>query len=199
MQVQPVLLMILDGWGIREETHANAIFEAHPVRYNQLLQQYPHVALDASGTSVGLPAGLMGNSEVGHLNMGSGRVVYQSISMIDHAIEVGEFQTNPELISAMNHVNQHGSTLHLMGLVSDGGVHSKLVHLQALIAKAKAQGVTNLRVHAFLDGRDVPQKAPKNRCKLLRPIFMTWNTPKLPPFVVATMRWIGTSAGNALN
>ncbi len=156
MTNRPVLLLILDGWGLREDGPGNAIEMAHPKRYQQLLAQYPHIALDASGEAVGLPNGQMGNSEVGHLNMGAGRVVYQEITRINKSIRDGDFFQNPVLLEAIDHAKKNGKTLHLMGLVSDGGVHSSLDHLMALIDLAKQRGVENLRVHAFLDGRDVP-------------------------------------------
>jgi 2,3-bisphosphoglycerate-independent phosphoglycerate mutase len=160
MKQQSVLLVILDGWGIRRDPRGNAILEAHPVYYSHLLQTYPHVSLEASGQAVGLPAGQIGNSEVGHLNMGSGRVVYQTLTQIDKAIEDGTFFQNETLLQGIRYANEHDSTLHLMGLVSTGGVHSSLNHLLALIQMAHDNGVKKLRVHAFLDGRDVsPQSA----------------------------------------
>ena len=165
---KPVLLLILDGWGIRpDNAPGNAIALAHPARYQQLLNQYPHIALGASEEAVGLPKGQIGNSEVGHLNMGAGRVVYQEITRIDKSIKDGDFFTNKEFLAAIAHAKQNKGTLHLMGLVSNGGVHSSLNHLMALLDLAKQQGVENLRVHAFLDGRDV---GPKTAEKYLRTV-----------------------------
>lgn len=153
------MLLILDGWGIRKEADGNAIKLAHPSFYESLLTRYPNIALDASGEAVGLPDGQMGNSEVGHLNMGAGRIVYQEITRINKSIRDGDFFSNPVLLSAANHAKANNGTLHLMGLVSDGGVHSSLEHLMALLDFCKQQGVPNVRVHAFLDGRDVPPKS----------------------------------------
>lgn len=154
------MLLILDGWGIREETPGNAIKLAHPTFYDSLLANYPNTALDASGEAVGLPDGQMGNSEVGHLNMGAGRVVYQEITRINKSIREGDFFENPVFLSAINHAKETGGTLHLMGLVSDGGVHSSLDHLMALLDLVNQQELQKVRVHAFLDGRDVsPQSA----------------------------------------
>lgn len=164
MKRQPVLLVILDGWGLRDDTRANAIAEAHPGFYEKLVREYPMVALDASGEAVGLPNRQMGNSEVGHMNMGAGRVVYQEMTRINKAIREGEFFRNEALINGMQHAKTRQSTLHLMGLVSDGGVHSAMNHLVALLEMARQQGVEKVRVHAFLDGRDVP---PKSAAKYL--------------------------------
>lgn len=160
-----VALLILDGWGIREEVPGNAIKLADPSYYDSLLAKYPNIALDASGEAVGLPEGQMGNSEVGHLNMGAGRVVYQEITRINKSIRDGDFFQNPVFLSAINHVKQTGGQLHLMGLVSDGGVHSSLNQLLALLECCKQQNCSQVRVHAFLDGRDV---SPKSAEKYLR-------------------------------
>lgn len=162
-----VALLILDGWGIREEVPGNAIKLADPSYYDSLLAKYPNIALDASGEAVGLPDGQMGNSEVGHLNMGAGRVVYQEITRINKSIREGDFFTNPVFLSAVNHVKHSGGDLHLMGLVSDGGVHSSLNQLMALLDFCKQQELSKVRVHAFLDGRDVP---PKSAEKYLRAV-----------------------------
>jgi 2,3-bisphosphoglycerate-independent phosphoglycerate mutase len=157
-----VALLILDGWGIREEVPGNAIKLAEPSFYDSLLAKYPNIALEASGEAVGLPEGQMGNSEVGHLNMGAGRVVYQEITRINKSIRDGDFFANPVFLSAVNHVKHSGGVLHLMGLVSDGGVHSSLNQVLALLDFCKQQAVSNVKVHAFLDGRDVsPQSAEK--------------------------------------
>lgn len=155
----PVVLVILDGWGYRKEAKGNAIELANLKTYQQFIQKSPWVLLDPSGKAVGLPEGQMGNSEVGHLNIGAGRVVYQELTRIDHEIETGAFFQNHVLLNAIGHAKKHNSTLHLMGLVSDGGVHSQLKHLLALIDLAKNQGVEKLRIHAFLDGRDTSPKS----------------------------------------
>jgi 2,3-bisphosphoglycerate-independent phosphoglycerate mutase len=152
--------MILDGWGYSPESKGNAIAQAHKPNFDQLLENYPHTLLEASGEAVGLPSGQMGNSEVGHLNIGAGRVVYQELTRVFKAIKTGEFAKNPVLVEAMERVKSGPGALHLMGLVSDGGVHSHIDHLFALLEMAKTLGVKKVYVHAVLDGRDVlPQSA----------------------------------------
>ncbi len=153
---RPVMLMILDGWGIRLDTEGNAVAEAETPYYNGLLAAYPHTVLSASGEDVGLPEGQMGNSEVGHLNIGAGRVVYQDFTRISKAIREGEFFKNETILSAMINARERGTALHLIGLLSDGGVHSHITHLYALLEMAKHEGVEKVYVHALLDGRDVP-------------------------------------------
>jgi 2,3-bisphosphoglycerate-independent phosphoglycerate mutase len=152
--MKPLVLCILDGWGYRAETHGNAIAQARKPTYDRLLREFPNTLLHASDHFVGLPDGQMGNSEVGHLNIGAGRVVRMDITRIDHAIATGEFFQNAVLVEAMQHALRSGRSLHLMGLVSDGGVHSQQAHLHALIKMAKQQGLTKVYVHVFLDGRD---------------------------------------------
>jgi 2,3-bisphosphoglycerate-independent phosphoglycerate mutase len=152
----PVALIIIDGWGYSSEREGNAIALAQTPFYDELCERYPHTLLEASGTRVGLPAGVMGNSEVGHLNMGAGRVIRMDVSRIDHAIETGEFFENPVLIEAMDGVKERKKALHLIGLVSDGQVHSSRDHLYALLRMAKQRGLNRVYVHCFLDGRDVP-------------------------------------------
>ncbi len=151
----PALLVIMDGLGWAEPTEVNAVAAASTPNLDALMARYPHTTLGASGPDVGLPAGQMGNSEVGHLNIGAGRVVMQDLMRIDHALETGEFFENPVLVGAMRRAAEAKSTVHLMGLVSDGGVHSSLAHCLGLVRMAAEQGVGRLRVHAFLDGRDV--------------------------------------------
>ncbi|MFH1688511.1 MAG: 2,3-bisphosphoglycerate-independent phosphoglycerate mutase [bacterium] len=151
-----VLLCILDGFGWRPPAPDNAITAAHKPNFDNLLKTCPHTLIDGSGLAVGLPKGQMGNSEVGHLNLGSGRVVYQDVTRIDKAIADGEFLDNAALVAAMDRVVIEGRALHLLGLVSDGCVHSSLTHLYALVRMAKDHGVTNLYLHAFMDGRDTP-------------------------------------------
>lgn len=150
--------MILDGFGIREETYGNAIAAANTPVLDKMFAEYPFITIDASGEPVGLPAGQMGNSEVGHLNIGAGSVVYQNLLKITRSIQSGKFFENPALLSAMKNA-AYGHTLHIMGLVSDGGVHSHFEHLKAVIDMAKRNGVGNVVVHCFLDGRDVPPKS----------------------------------------
>jgi 2,3-bisphosphoglycerate-independent phosphoglycerate mutase len=149
---KPVVLLILDGWGYRAQREANAIALANTPNYSRLLEEYPSTLVNASGTRVGLPGDLMGNSEVGHLNIGAGRVVFQDITRIDAAIANGELFKMPLLVDLMRHAAQ--SRLQLLGLLSDGGVHSHQQHLYALLRMAKENGVSNVFVHAFLDGRD---------------------------------------------
>ena len=155
-QKGPLALIIIDGWGYSPEREGNAIALASTPYYNELRENYPHTLLEASGTRVGLPAGVMGNSEVGHLNMGSGRVVRMDVSRIDHEIETGEFYENQVLTKAIDTAKEHGRQVHLMGLVSDGQVHSSQQHLYALLRMAKQRGVSRVYVHCFLDGRDTP-------------------------------------------
>src|SRR5271154_5621924 len=151
---KPLILIILDGWGYRAETKANAIALARKPTYDRLLREYPNTLIHTSGPFVGLPEGQMGNSEVGHLNMGAGRIVHMDITRIDLMIQNGEFFSHPVLIAAMKHARVGERGLHLFGLVSDGGVHSQQAHLYALLKMAKENGVDRVFVHAFMDGRD---------------------------------------------
>ncbi|MBO8168431.1 MAG: 2,3-bisphosphoglycerate-independent phosphoglycerate mutase [Thermoanaerobacteraceae bacterium] len=153
---KPLILMILDGWGMRDEAEGNAIKKASIPNFQRLWREYPHTKLKASGEAVGLPEGQMGNSEVGHLNLGAGRIVYQEITRINRAIKEGSFFENEALVSLMEQVKAQGKSLHLMGLLSDGGVHSHIEHLYALLEMAKQHGLEKVYIHAFLDGRDVP-------------------------------------------
>lgn len=155
MSKSPVAIIILDGFGSREETIGNAVAQAKKPNFDRYMETYPHATLKASGLDVGLPEGQMGNSEVGHTNIGAGRIVYQSLTRIDKAIEDGEFQKNDILNSTMKQAVEMNSSLHLFGLLSDGGVHSHINHLISLIKTAKEKGVSKVYVHAFLDGRDV--------------------------------------------
>lgn len=155
---KPVLLMILDGWGIAPADKTNAVAMAKTPNLDSYFANYPHTTLEASGKAVGLPAGQIGNSEVGHLNIGAGRIIYQSLTRIDKAIEDGDLYKNKELSRVMDETKQAGKALHLLGLLSDGGVHSHIEHLLALICMAKVKGLTDVYVHAFLDGRDVGPK-----------------------------------------
>jgi 2,3-bisphosphoglycerate-independent phosphoglycerate mutase len=152
----PLALIIIDGWGYTPTREGNAIALASTPFYDELSEKYPHTLLEASGTRVGLPADVMGNSEVGHLNMGSGRVIRMDVSRIDHEIETGEFFQNDVLTKAMDNAKEKGTALHLMGLISDGQVHSSQEHLYALLRMAKQRGLKRVYVHCFLDGRDTP-------------------------------------------
>ncbi|HEY1678757.1 MAG TPA: 2,3-bisphosphoglycerate-independent phosphoglycerate mutase [Candidatus Sulfotelmatobacter sp.] len=151
---KPLVLVILDGWGYRAETKANAIALARKPTYDRLLREYPNTLIHTSGPFVGLPEGQMGNSEVGHLNIGAGRIVHMDITRIDLMIQNGEFFQHPVLLDAMKHARTGERRLHLFGLVSDGGVHSQQAHLHALLKMAKENGVERVFVHAFMDGRD---------------------------------------------
>jgi 2,3-bisphosphoglycerate-independent phosphoglycerate mutase len=152
---KPLALIILDGWGLGRKKKGNAIYHAHTPYYYELLEKFPVARLTASGEDVGLPEGQMGNSEVGHLNIGAGRVVYQDLTRISKAIADGSFFYNEELLSALQYVKETKSSLHLMGLVSDGGVHSHMTHLFALLEMAGQAGLKHVYIHAMLDGRDV--------------------------------------------
>ena len=154
----PLVLAILDGWGWRDDPHGNAVARAELPNWRRLLERYPHTTLEASGEAVGLPAGVMGNSEVGHINIGSGRVVPQGLVVIDAAVADGTFATNHELQQCIAHVKASGGTLHLFGLLSDGKVHSSLDHLEALIDACSAANAP-LAIDAFLDGRDTPPRS----------------------------------------
>jgi 2,3-bisphosphoglycerate-independent phosphoglycerate mutase len=167
MKYKPVMLMILDGWGICPEQEGNAIALADKPFYDHLLSLYPHAVLETSGEAVGLPPGQMGNSEVGHMNIGAGRVVYQELTRISRAIKTGEFQNNPVLCAAFREAGDKGRALHLIGLLSDGGVHSHIEHLFALLESAKKQGLKEVYVHVILDGRDVPPANAKEYIKAL--------------------------------
>ena len=155
---RPTMLMILDGYGINESAYGNAIAAADKPALDSIFAKYPKTTLKACGLDVGLPQGQMGNSEVGHLNIGAGRIVYQDLTMITKSIEDGSFFKNAALLKAMEHAKAHDSTLHLLGLLSDGGVHSHINHLLTLIDMAKQESIEKLCVHCFLDGRDVPPR-----------------------------------------
>lgn len=159
MQNKPLMLMILDGWGLGPACAGNAITQANPCNFHSLFERYPHTTLVASGKAVGLPAGQMGNSEVGHLNIGAGRVVYQEITRISNAIETGQFCRNTELLSGLDRARRNQGAVHLMGLLSDGGVHSHIEHLFALLDLCRQQQINKVFIHAFLDGRDVGPKS----------------------------------------
>lgn len=159
MRPKPFLLLILDGWGHRPETQDNAIAQTATPIWNQLMQRAPHTLLDASGLSVGLPAGQIGNSEVGHMNLGAGRTIYQHLTRISHAIETGEFKQNAALLKAIDKAVATGTAIHLMGLISPGGVHSHEDHIHATIDLCVERGAKKIYCHAFLDGRDVLPKS----------------------------------------
>ncbi|GGW64050.1 2,3-bisphosphoglycerate-independent phosphoglycerate mutase [Alishewanella tabrizica] len=156
---KPLVLLILDGWGYREQRENNAIAQANTPVMDSLWQQYPHSLISGSGLDVGLPDGQMGNSEVGHVNLGSGRVVYQDFTRITKAIADGDFFTNPVLVDAVQLAVSKQKAVHIMGLLSPGGVHSHEDHILAMVKLAEQQGATQIYVHAFLDGRDTPPRS----------------------------------------
>jgi len=160
-------LIILDGFGVSKETYGNSISTANPPYYNSLLEKYPNVLIQASGSDVGLPKGQMGNSEVGHLNMGAGRVVSQELTRITAAIEDKSFFKNEAILSAMRSAKANGKKFHTYGLLSDGGVHSNIEHLFAIVKMAKAEKLSDIFIHCFLDGRDVPPKSGADFIKQL--------------------------------
>ncbi len=164
---KPVLLLILDGWGHRDETEHNAIALADLPNWRRLLAEHPHTLVQTHGAYVGLPDGQMGNSEVGHMNIGAGRIVYQDMTRIDAAIADGGFQTNSALCGACEAVNASGGTLHVFGLLSPGGVHSHERHIHALLDLAAQRGVARVAVHAFLDGRDTPPRSAEPSLRAL--------------------------------
>ena len=168
MSKKPVMLMILDGWGVAPASDVNAATLAQTPNLDRYFAEFPHTTLKASGMEVGLPEGQIGNSEVGHLNIGAGRIIYQSLTRITKAIKDGDFFTNEVLCACMDKTKNAGKALHLMGLLSDGGVHSNINHLIALLEMAKARGLEKVYVHAFLDGRDVPPKSAVGFIKQLQ-------------------------------
>jgi 2,3-bisphosphoglycerate-independent phosphoglycerate mutase len=178
-----ILLLVMDGFGINQKKEGNAIALANKPNLDRLFANYPHTVLGASGLDVGLPEGQMGNSEVGHLNFGAGRIVYQEITRIDKAIKDGSFFENHVLLEAMNKAKENNSALHLMGLVSDGGVHSSLNHLYALLRLAKNKGVRELYLHAFMDGRDTSPTAGKKYIKQLLEKFKEYDIGSLSTVV----------------
>lgn len=161
MSKKPTVLMILDGYGLNEKHNGNAVYEAKTPVMDKLMEEYPFVKGNASGLAVGLPDGQMGNSEVGHLNMGAGRIVYQELTRITKEIEDGDFFKNEALLAAMKNAKDNDSSIHFMGLLSDGGVHSHNTHLYGLLEMAKREGLKKVYVHCFLDGRDTPPASGK--------------------------------------
>ncbi len=162
MSKKPVVLMILDGYGLNEKAEGNAVALASTPVMDKLMAEYPFVRGNASGMAVGLPDGQMGNSEVGHLNMGAGRIVYQELTRITKEIQDGTFFENPALMDAVKNCKEKQSALHMFGLLSDGGVHSHITHLYGLLELAKRNGLEKVYVHAFLDGRDTPPTSGKD-------------------------------------
>lgn len=165
MSRKPHALIILDGFGLREEIKGNAVAQAEKPNFDRFWNNYPHATLRADGQFVGLPEGQMGNSEVGHMNIGAGRVVYQSLSRINRAIETGDFFKNEVLLKAISVAKERGTALHLIGLISDGGIHSHINHLFALLELAAAEKADRVFIHGFTDGRDVGPQTAKTYIK----------------------------------
>ena len=176
---KPLVLIILDGWGYRAETKANAIALARKPTYDRLLREYPNTLIHTSGPYVGLPDGQMGNSEVGHLNIGAGRIVHMDSTRIELMIQNGEFFQHPVLLNAMKNARTGGRQLHLFGLVSDGGVHSYQTHLHALLKMAKQNQVERVFVHAFMDGRDTPPNSGAGFLEDLQKAIREYNVGKI--------------------
>ena len=184
---QRVLLCIMDGWGISTGSEKyDATKLSHPIHVDELEHDYKFIKLHADGEYVGLPHGQMGNSEVGHLNLGAGRIVYQDLSRINNAIKDGSFFKNERFLMAINHAKQNNSALHIYGLVSAGGVHSSLEHLKALIKLSADEGLTKVYVHAFLDGRDTP---PQSACTYLEEVEAELKKYNLPPIATVIGRY----------
>jgi 2,3-bisphosphoglycerate-independent phosphoglycerate mutase len=176
---KPLVLVILDGWGYRAEPKANAIALARKPTYDRLLREYPNTLIQTSGPYVGLPEGQMGNSEVGHLNIGAGRIVHMDSTRIELMIQNGEFFKHPVLLNAMKNARTGGRQLHLFGLVSDGGVHSYQTHLHALLKMAKQNQVERVFVHAFMDGRDTAPTSGAGFLEQLQQAMREYNTGKI--------------------
>ena len=165
------VLLILDGWGHRDPAEDNAVTNARTPTWDRLWQRHPHTLIEASGPSVGLPAGQMGNSEVGHLNLGAGRVVYQEFTRVSRAIRTGSFFRNRTLTNAVDQAVENDKAVHIMGLLSPGGVHSHQEHLEAMARLALERGAKDVRVHAFLDGRDTPPKSAAKSLESMQALF----------------------------
>ncbi len=167
----PTALIILDGWGFREETANNAIANASTPTWDRLLREYPNALIQTSGEAVGLPDGQMGNSEVGHTNIGAGRVVYQDLTRITKSIADGEFASTPALVDAIDKAVAENKAVHIMGLMSPGGVHSHEDHIYAAVEMAAARGAEKIYLHCFLDGRDTPPRSAENSLKRFDALF----------------------------
>ena len=188
-----VLLCIMDGWGISDCSIKDATKIANTPNLDKFYKQEKNIRIYADGEHVGLPKGQMGNSEVGHLNIGAGRIVYQDLTRINKSIKDGDFFTNEKFLNAVNHVKSNNSSLHMFGLVSPGGVHSSLEHIYALIEFAKRQGLKKVYLHAFLDGRDTP---PKSALEFVTPIEEKLKEASLPPIASVTGRYYAMDRDN---
>ncbi|MDF0535981.1 2,3-bisphosphoglycerate-independent phosphoglycerate mutase [Shewanella sp. A32] len=179
----PLALLILDGWGYSEHTNSNAIFHAHTPVLDQLNTEYAHSLISGSGTDVGLPDGQMGNSEVGHINIGSGRIVYQELTRIGKAIEDGDFFENPVLVAAIDNAVKANGAVHVMGLLSPGGVHSHEEHIAAICRMAVQRGAKQVYLHAFLDGRDTPPRSAKPSLEMFETLFSQLGTGRIASII----------------
>ena len=189
------LLMILDGWGLGDQKKDDVIFNTPTPYWDYLMSTYPHSQLQASGENVGLPDGQMGNSEVGHLNIGAGRVVYQDLVKINRACADNSIMKNPEIVSAFSYAKENGKNIHFMGLTSNGGVHSSLVHLFKLCDIAKEYNINNAFIHCFMDGRDTDPKSGKALSKNFLHTARNQQERLLLSSAVI-MQWTVTSVGN---
>ena len=189
MSKKPVVLMVLDGYGLNDRTEGNAIAMANTPVMDKLMKECPFQKGYASGLAVGLPDGQMGNSEVGHMNIGAGRIIYQDLTRITKDIEDGTFFKNEELLEAMENCKKNDSDLHLFGLLSDGGVHSHLSHVYGLLEMAKQQGVSKVYVHAFLDGRDTLQLQLRDLLRHLRIRWQKSELVRLHLYQAVIMQW----------
>ncbi|MCG9748793.1 2,3-bisphosphoglycerate-independent phosphoglycerate mutase [Shewanella sp. Isolate8] len=180
---RPLALLILDGWGYRENTHMNAVYHANTPVLDRLNKEYPNSLISGSGLDVGLPDGQMGNSEVGHINIGSGRVVYQELTRIGKSIEDGEFDTNPAFVDAVDKAIAADGAVHIMGLLSPGGVHSHESHIQAMCKMAVERGAKQVYLHAFLDGRDTPPRSAKGSLEVFNELFAKLGTGRIASLI----------------
>ncbi|WP_076414199.1 2,3-bisphosphoglycerate-independent phosphoglycerate mutase [Shewanella sp. UCD-KL12] len=180
---RPLALLILDGWGYRENTQKNAVFHAKTPVLDRLNKQYANSLISGSGLDVGLPDGQMGNSEVGHINIGSGRIVYQELTRIGKAIDDGEFDNNPALLASIDHAIAKDGAVHIMGLVSPGGVHSHEKHIEAMCRLAVKRGAKQVYLHAFLDGRDTPPRSAKSSLAHFDDLFTTLGTGRVASLI----------------
>ncbi len=177
------LLCILDGWGISNNEKYNAVYSANTPNFDKFIKTMPNTTIHADGLSVGLPEGQMGNSEVGHLNIGAGRIVYQELTRINKSIDEGDFFKNTEFLNAINHVKNNNSAMHIYGLVSPGGVHSSMKHLKALIKMMADNDLKDVYIHAFLDGRDTPPKSAYQYLAEVEEELAKYNLPKIASII----------------
>lgn len=199
MSLTPTLLLILDGYGLAPAGPGNAASLARTPNIDRLISLPGATRIDASGRAVGLPAGYMGNSEVGHLNIGAGRIVYQDMTRIDVAMETGELASNAALLELLANVKRTGGRLHFAGLLSDGGVHSHINHFLALVEMAKQQGLQKVYSHCFMDGRDVPPTSGKGFIEQVQKKLARAGVARSLPSSAVTMPWTATTVGSAWN